>query len=504
MSVLDFFTISLMAIPLIAVIAAVRYFAVYRLPKRIFYIFWIIVLLRLVLPFNFFSQFSIYNVIDFNMYTSSAVTIVKQVFDKSLDRETFEESHVYDIKSVESKANISNTHTSIKIKRIIFCTWLVGFFVFALYFFISDIRFRKKYSDSIPVENSFIRIWRVEYSDFVRRKIKVRQSELIVSPLTYGIFTPVILLPKNMDYSDEATLEYVLLHEYTHIKRFDTALKLILTAVLCLHWFNPFVWLMYVLANRDIELSCDEIVVNKKKMTDKNIYINVKSDYALTLITMEEKKSIVNRLCSHFSRNIMSERIESIMKIERISKPKTLVVIILICIITILFATSPASAVSDTAVNNDILPQDRLLLKSSKEMEIILPHKLSGKLVEGEDDQVAYSSKSDYVFFDSFAVKGENIASVTYESKYGTFGILLPFYIDGIFSGGNVFLSESPLTTSDDTCYFQIKLLPIKATEILTDTFTITVTFSNGEIITQVAEVSLDTGSGEISSRIVS
>ena len=86
-------------------------------------------------------------------------------------------------------------------------------------------------------------------------------SDQIVSPLTYGILRPVIILPKRMDWEDHNSLYFVLTHELAHIKRWDAAWKLCLAAVLAVHWFNPLVWMMYALANRDIELACDEKVI---------------------------------------------------------------------------------------------------------------------------------------------------------------------------------------------------------------------------------------------------
>jgi len=64
-----------------------------------------------------------------------------------------------------------------------------------------------------------------------------------------------------MDLRDEEKPNYILTHEFIHIKRFDYAWKLLFAAAVCVHWFNPLVWLMYILANRDIELACDEKVL---------------------------------------------------------------------------------------------------------------------------------------------------------------------------------------------------------------------------------------------------
>lgn len=109
---------------------------------------------------------------------------------------------------------------------------------------------------SLPVENDASRRWLQAHP--LRRTITLRQTDRISSPLTFGLLHPVILMPKETDWDDEASLQFVLEHEFVHIRRLDTAAKLLLITAVCVHWFNPAVWAMYALANRDIELSCDE------------------------------------------------------------------------------------------------------------------------------------------------------------------------------------------------------------------------------------------------------
>ena len=109
-----------------------------------------------------------------------------------------------------------------------------------------------------------------------------------INELTYGVFHPVILMPKQTDWKNINQLRYIFSHEYVHIYRFDTIAKLIATYALCIHWFNPLVWVMYILFNRDIELACDESVI--RQFGDKS-----KSAYSLMLISI-----IVNIRCAIF------------------------------------------------------------------------------------------------------------------------------------------------------------------------------------------------------------
>jgi len=104
-------------------------------------------------------------------------------------------------------------------------------------------------------------------------------------------------------------------------------------AALSIHWFNPLVWLMYAFVNRDLELSCDETVVNK--YGDKN-----KAYYALTLIGLAEKRSSLRPLCNSFSKDALEERVVSIMKMKKTGLTGVLVAAFLACTLAIVFATT--------------------------------------------------------------------------------------------------------------------------------------------------------------------
>lgn len=151
--------------------------------------------------------------------------------------------------------------------------------------------------------------------------------------MTYGIFRPVILMSQKTDWENKQQLQYILLHEYVHICRYDLVTKLISALALCVHWFNPLVWAMYILFNRDIELACDECVIRKFGEGSK-------SEYALTLISMEEKKSGLLPICNNFSKNAIEERITAIMKIKKTSLVAIIVATALVSTVTTAFATS--------------------------------------------------------------------------------------------------------------------------------------------------------------------
>lgn len=207
--------------------------------------------------------------------------------------------------------------------------WLAGAALCAGWLLWGHLQSRSLYAMSLPVEDGFIRFWQDRHP--LRRFVQVRRSDRIAAPLTYGVLQPVVLLPGSMDLSDRESLLYVLEHEYTHIRRFDTLRKCLLAAGLCLHWFNPLVWLMYVLANRDIELACDEAVV--RSGADRR-------GYALALLRLEEERGGASLSGSHFSGHALEERIEAIMKHKNVSIAALLAVLVIMSVTTTVFATS--------------------------------------------------------------------------------------------------------------------------------------------------------------------
>lgn len=151
------------------------------------------------------------------------------------------------------------------------------FWIFA----VSYIKCYREFRFSLPVENDILEAWKEKHP--LKRSLSIRQTETIAAPLSYGVIRPVILMPKNTEWKNIYQLRYVLEHEYVHIRRLDMLTKLIMIAAVCIHWFNPLVWVMYILFNRDLELSCDETVVRRFGM-------DIKSVYATALISMEEKE----------------------------------------------------------------------------------------------------------------------------------------------------------------------------------------------------------------------
>jgi len=312
---------------LILVTAALRTLTLDKLPKRTFLILWGVAALRLLIPFSIPSPYSVYSLAE----RETDVGIVELLTAPAEIPAYATFSHDPPPTAVVPVPNAPESHTTALPWHAL---WRSGALLCAAFFTIAYTKCRKDFQTSLPLQDSLVRDWLACHP--LRRSVAIRQSSQIHAPLTYGIFSPVILLPQNVDWADEELAAYVLEHEYIHIQRFDALAKLALTAAVCLHWFNPLVWMMYVLANRDIELSCDEEVVRR-------FGVGKRSAYAMALVHMEETKSALWPLANGFSKNAVEERITAIMKFKKKSTLAILFAITLVCGATVGFATSAAS-----------------------------------------------------------------------------------------------------------------------------------------------------------------
>lgn len=353
---------------LILVIVVIRALAINKLPKKTFLALWGIALFRLLIPFTVPASFSVYSLMKYFAPTHS----LSEEISKGNVEPIIPFRNVAAIPTAPVDGKIQN---SISLWVII---WLSGMLICAVVFTVSYFKCHKEFKTSLPVRNEYTQKWINEHQ--ILRTIEIRQSDRISTPLTYGVFHPVILLPKTVDRIDRKSLDYILAHEYVHIRRFDTVTKLIATFALCLHWFNPGVWVMYVLANRDIELSCDEAVI-------RLFGESTRSSYAMAIIQMAEVKSGITPLCSNFSKNAIEERIVAIMKFKKSSFIALALACALVLTVGATFATSAnATEASNTAEKVESIVSDEVILSRTNDDGKIQYSADGGKTFLDEDD----------------------------------------------------------------------------------------------------------------------
>lgn len=304
---------------MILAVVLIRALTLQRLPKRTFVALWGMTLARLLLPWTLPSPLSVYawgsRLFQATEKSAGTAGLARVISEKRM-LPAFPAAE-------QSGAAVSPDWQTI--------VWLVGALVCGACFAAVYWACRRTFRESLPVARDEARRWLQCHP--LRRRLEIRRSDRVSTPLTYGVLRPVILLPKAVDWEDRDTMRYVLTHEYVHIRRFDALLKVVMTVAACVHWFNPAVWGMYVLLNRDIELSCDEAVL--RLFGERS-----KADYAMALLHLEEKRGCTAPLCSGFSINAIEERIKAIMKCKKHSVAALAAAVGLVFGVTAAFATS--------------------------------------------------------------------------------------------------------------------------------------------------------------------
>lgn len=319
---MTFLELSLSGAVFVLAIAAFRAATLRRLPKGTFVVLWWLAAARLLLPLELSSRFSIYTLLE--ALRSRAETPAAPIVP------TAPAAPPVMIVPTQPAAVPTPQPAPFPVWTAL---WLTVGLLLAAWFLIRYVRWRRRFRESLPADCPGLDTW----FQF-RRRVEVRVTDQIAAPLTYGLLRPVVLLPGNMDLTDGEALTCVLAHEGAHIRWLDGLFKLVLTAALCLHWFNPAVWLMVILANRDMELRCDEAAVLA-------LGEDSRERYALALIRMAEKQCVP--LCGFAHRNGMEERIKAIMSVKRKSLLACFTALALVLGITTAFATSAKPAEAD-------------------------------------------------------------------------------------------------------------------------------------------------------------
>ena len=198
--------------------------------------------------------------------------------------------------------------------------WLAGVAVMLLYSGISYGKLRKKLRVAVPLENGIF------------------LADDIQSPFVVGFLRPRIYLPGGLG---ERERQYILLHERQHIKRFDPLIKILAYAALCLHWFNPLVWLAFVLACKDMEMSCDEAVLKK-------LGGEIRAEYAASLLALATGRRIIAGTPLAFGEGDPKERIKNLAKWKKPAMWVIVVAAVLCIILGVCLVTNPTSGESDT------------------------------------------------------------------------------------------------------------------------------------------------------------
>ena len=320
---------SLAASALVVVVVVLR-LLLKRAPKAIHCALWAMGALRLLLPFSLDSSFSLIpqDVAERELLTEwqdDYVGDVTVIYDDSAlyqdavaaGREPFADGEGgYYVVTAPDRLDAPDT-VETAVLPILGWVWLVGCAAMLLYAAVSFFRIRKRVQLSLPLRDN---IWRCEAVD---------------SPFILGFFRPNIYLPYDMD---EGQAQYVIAHEEAHLRRRDHWWKPLGFLLLAVYWFNPLLWVAYILLCRDIELACDERVI-------RDMDASAKKAYSEALLSCSLPRHMVAACPLAFGEVGVKKRIASVLNYK---KPAfwVLVVAILACVVVaVCFLTSPKDTI---------------------------------------------------------------------------------------------------------------------------------------------------------------
>ena len=306
---------------MILLVLALRLFLKKHLPRGSFPALWCLCTLRLMLPITIPTHLSVWNLLHTPaaVQSSSAISDALSPFPTLMTNGTAEPAA--DAMSI----------------RPMLLVWLVCAMLLVAYFVIGYACMVRRFHGTrlAPQPSIDALLDRFCFS----RDPRICVSKSRRAPLTFGVFRPTVLLPEDLPVGD-AQFQLVLAHELAHIRRKDCLRKLLLTVCLCLYWWNPLVWLMVRLANRDLELACDEAVL-------RALGPDCKKAYALTLLDMARRNPKSAPLCSGFAKSSAEERIRAILSFKRIPAWVGICVAVLFVLTASVFTTQ---AVSPSAI----------------------------------------------------------------------------------------------------------------------------------------------------------
>lgn len=282
-----------------------------KAPKWVNVLLWGIVAFRLICPFSFESALSLIPsaetispeiMMDWTPEISTGVSSIDKVVNPIIT-DTF---------APEPIASANPFQLLIPVLAII---WAIGIIVMLVYAAVSYFRLQKKVGASLSVRDN---IW---------------ICDDIQTPFILGCFKPSIYIPSG---TDEAQLPYIIAHENAHLKRCDHWWKPLGYLVLAIHWFNPFVWIAYILLCRDIELACDEKVIRELNQSESIAYSE-----ALLSCSVNRRTVMVCPLA--FGEVGVKERVKNVLNYKKPAFWIVAIAVVASIVLGVCFLTNPSS-----------------------------------------------------------------------------------------------------------------------------------------------------------------
>ena len=204
--------------------------------------------------------------------------------------------------------------------------WLLGILVLLLYTVISYTKLKKRVETAVLLKDN------------------IYQSENVIFPFVLGIIRPKIYLPFGLD---ESGTEHVIAHEKAHIKRCDHLIKPLGFLLLTIHWFNPLIWVGYILLCKDIELACDEKVI-------KALNTSQRADYSQALLSCSINRRMIAACPIAFGEVSVKSRIKTVLNYKRPAFWIIIIAVIVSITAAICFLTDPIKKTETDDIHSSI------------------------------------------------------------------------------------------------------------------------------------------------------
>lgn len=282
-----------------------------KAPKWVMPLLWGVVALRLVCLFSIESALSL---------IPSAETIPSEIVTETREPVLYEQATL-DIVTNPTLPSAAEVHVGVSRQQaqvdfnIYSVLWLAGMAALLVHALVSAGKLKRKLATAILLRDN------------------IYESEFVDSPFVFGVVKPNIYLPMHMD---EGTAAYVIAHEHAHLARRDHWWKVLGYLVLALHWFNPLVWVAYILFCRDIELACDEKVV-------KGLDGAARADYSQALLSCAAPKRAVAACPLAFGEGNIKTRVKSALHYKKPAFWVAAAAVLAVVIMAVCFLTNPRS-----------------------------------------------------------------------------------------------------------------------------------------------------------------
>lgn len=282
-----------------------------KAPKWVMPLLWGVVALRLVCLFSIESALSL---------IPSAETIPSEIVTETCEPVLYEQATLDIVtnptlpSAAEVPVGVSRQQAQVDF-NIYSVLWLAGMAALLVHALVSAGKLKRKLATAILLRDN------------------IYESEFVDSPFVFGVVKPNIYLPMHMD---EGTAAYVIAHERAHLARRDHWWKVLGYLVLALHWFNPLVWVAYILFCRDIELACDEKVV-------KGLDGAARADYSQALLSCAAPKRAVAACPLAFGEGNIKTRVKSALHYKKPAFWVAAAAVLAVVIVAVCFLTNPRS-----------------------------------------------------------------------------------------------------------------------------------------------------------------